>query len=69
MVRPRLSTARYRYIQRPFTLTYVFFIPAEPAPLIDEFGWDRGFAAGAFSFSFLAAAALSPVARPAGRPG
>ena len=30
-------------------------------PLIDEFGWDRGLAAGAFSFGFLASAVLSPV--------
>jgi MFS family permease len=31
-------------------------------PLIDEFGWDRGLVAGAFSFGFLVSAALSPVA-------
>ncbi len=30
-------------------------------PLIDEFGWDRGQAAGAFSFGFLISAVLSPV--------
>jgi len=30
-------------------------------PLIDEFGWDRGLAAGAFSFGFLVSAILSPV--------
>ena len=30
-------------------------------PLIDEFGWDRGLAAGAFSFGFFASAILSPV--------
>jgi MFS family permease len=30
-------------------------------PLIDEFGWDRGLAAGAFSFGFLVSAVLSPV--------
>ena len=30
-------------------------------PLIDEFGWDRGLAAGAFSFGFLVSAALSPI--------
>lgn len=30
-------------------------------PLIDEFGWDRGLAAGAFSFGFLTSAILSPV--------
>src|ERR1700757_1067690 len=30
-------------------------------PLIDEFGWDRGQAAGAFSFGFLISAALSPL--------
>jgi MFS family permease len=29
-------------------------------PLIDEFGWDRGLAAGAFSFGFLVSALLSP---------
>ena len=30
-------------------------------PLIDEFGWDRGLVAGAFSFGFLVAAVLGPV--------
>jgi MFS family permease len=30
-------------------------------PLIDEFGWDRGTAAGAFSFGFLVSAVLSPI--------
>lgn len=30
-------------------------------PLIDEFQWDRGLAAGAFSFGFLASAILSPI--------
>jgi len=30
-------------------------------PLIDEFGWDRGLVAGAFSFGFLVSAALSPI--------
>src|SRR2546428_8268901 len=30
-------------------------------PLIDEFGWDRGLAAGAFSFGFLVSAAFSPI--------
>ncbi|MEZ5935148.1 MAG: MFS transporter [Alphaproteobacteria bacterium] len=29
-------------------------------PMIDEFGWDRGLAAGAFSFGFLFSAILSP---------
>jgi MFS family permease len=29
-------------------------------PLIDEFGWDRGVTAGAFSFGFLVSAVLSP---------
>src|SRR4051794_14672046 len=29
-------------------------------PLIDEFRWDRGLAAGAFSFGFLVSAILSP---------
>jgi cyanate permease len=30
-------------------------------PLIEEFGWDRGLAAGAFSFGFLVSALLSPM--------
>lgn len=30
-------------------------------PLIDEFGWQRGLAAGAFSFGFLVSAILSPI--------
>jgi MFS family permease len=30
-------------------------------PLIDEFGWQRGLAAGAFSFGFLVSALLSPI--------
>ena len=30
-------------------------------PLIDEFQWDRGLAAGAFSFGFLFSAVLSPI--------
>lgn len=30
-------------------------------PLIDEFHWDRGLAAGAFSFGFLVSAILSPI--------
>jgi len=30
-------------------------------PLIEEFGWDRGLAAGAFSFGFLVSAVLSPI--------
>ncbi|HEY4370727.1 MAG TPA: MFS transporter [Burkholderiales bacterium] len=30
------------------------------APLISEFGWDRGLVAGAFSFGFLVSAILSP---------
>lgn len=30
-------------------------------PLIDEFGWERGLAAGAFSFGFLASAVASPL--------
>ena len=38
--------------------------------LIDEFGWQRGLAAGAFSFGFLASAVLSPlVGRVADRLG
>src|SRR5499433_1586070 len=28
--------------------------------ILDEFGWDRGVTAGAFSFGFLVSAALSP---------
>ena len=31
------------------------------APIIDEFGWDRGVTAGAFSFGFLVSAILSPL--------
>lgn len=31
-------------------------------PLIEEFGWDRGLIAGAFSFGFLVSAAISPIA-------
>ena len=31
------------------------------APIIDEFGWDRGTTAGAFSFGFIVSALLSPV--------
>ena len=30
-------------------------------PLIDEFNWDRGLVAGAFSFGFLVSAVLSPI--------
>src|SRR5262245_28601798 len=30
-------------------------------PLIDEFGWNRGLAAGAFSFGFLVSAILGPI--------
>lgn len=30
-------------------------------PLIEEFGWDRGLAAGAFSFGFLASAVVGPL--------
>jgi MFS family permease len=30
-------------------------------PLIDEFGWERGLVAGAFSFGFLVSAVLSPM--------
>ena len=30
-------------------------------PIVDEFGWDRGLAAGAFSFGFLVSALTSPV--------
>src|SRR5216117_3083442 len=29
-------------------------------PILDEFGWNRGVTAGAFSFGFLIAAVLSP---------
>jgi MFS family permease len=31
-------------------------------PLSEEFGWDRGLIAGAFSFGFLVSAAISPIA-------
>jgi MFS family permease len=31
------------------------------APILEEFGWDRGVTAGAFSFGFLVAAVLSPL--------
>ena len=30
-------------------------------PIVDEFGWERGLAAGAFSFGFLVSAVLSPI--------
>ncbi|MGD9884785.1 MAG: MFS transporter [Reyranella sp.] len=30
-------------------------------PIVEEFGWDRGLAAGAFSFGFLVSAVLSPI--------
>src|SRR5262245_65180034 len=30
-------------------------------PILDEFGWDRGLAAGALSFGFLVSAIMSPV--------
>jgi len=30
-------------------------------PILDEFGWERGLTAGAFSFGFLVSAALSPL--------
>jgi len=30
-------------------------------PLLDEFVWDRGLAAGAFSFGFLVSALVSPL--------
>ena len=36
---------------------FSLFLP----PILDEFGWDRGLAAGAFSFGFLVSAFLSPV--------
>src|SRR6476661_9231860 len=29
-------------------------------PILDEFGWDRGITAGAFSFGFVVSAAMSP---------
>jgi len=31
------------------------------APIVDEFGWERGLTAGAFSFGFLVSAVLSPL--------
>ncbi len=33
-------------------------------PLIDEYGWDRGLVAGAFSFGFLVSAVIGPVVGP-----
>jgi MFS family permease len=30
-------------------------------PILDEFGWERGMTAGAFSFGFLVSAVLSPI--------
>ena len=30
-------------------------------PIVDEFGWDRGVTAGAFSFGFLVSAVFSPL--------
>src|SRR5438046_5721687 len=30
-------------------------------PILNEFGWDRGVTAGAFSFGFLVSAAFSPL--------
>ena len=30
-------------------------------PIIDEFGWERGITAGAFSFGFVASAIVSPL--------
>src|SRR5260370_1146652 len=30
-------------------------------PIVDEFGWERGLAAGAFSFGFLVSALVSPI--------
>src|SRR4030081_3260050 len=30
-------------------------------PIIDEFGWERGITAGAFSFGFVVSAAVSPL--------
>src|SRR5690349_1812919 len=30
-------------------------------PILDEFGWERGVTAGAFSFGFIVSAALSPL--------
>ena len=35
---------------------FSLFLP----PILDEFGWERGVTAGAFSFGFLVSAALSP---------
>ena len=36
-------------------------------PLIDEFGWDRGLVAGAFSFGFMMSAVISPSSAPSCR--
>jgi branched-subunit amino acid permease len=30
-------------------------------PILDEFGWERGVTAGAFSFGFIVSAVLSPL--------
>jgi len=30
-------------------------------PILDEFGWDRGVIAGAFSFGFLISAIVTPI--------
>src|SRR5258708_15790069 len=39
-------------------------------PIIDEFGWERGVTAGAFSFGFLVSGAVSPlIGRLMGRAG
>src|SRR6201994_2893535 len=39
-------------------------------PIIDEFGWERGVTAGAFSFCFLVSGGLSPpIGRVVGRYG
>src|ERR1700687_6517544 len=37
--------------------TFSLFFP----PIIDEFGWERGVTAGAFSFGFLVSGAVSPL--------
>src|SRR4051812_45493848 len=48
-------------------VTVALGVTARPAfslmfpPIVDEFGWDRGLAAGAFSFGFLLSALVSPV--------
>src|SRR5580698_5001437 len=70
------NTAAHRYAKLPFFYGWVLVgvsfvtmavgVNARTAfsllfpPILDEFGWDRGVTAGAFSFGFIVSAALSP---------